>query len=248
MSAVAVSPRLTEAALLAAWEDGLRRRPPDRALAVVGRAAPSEDGLEGWPVGRCDAALLDVHEATFGGSFDGVTGCPECGEPLELSFAVRELRARHAAGGEGPAGRIEAGGCAIAFRFPTTADLRAAAAATDAAAAERVLLERCVVSAERDGRPVPASELGAEAVEMLDRRLAELDPQSDLRITPTCPECRHRWTVGLDPADFVWREVDARARELLADVAALAAVYGWTETEVLAMSPARRAAYLELAG
>jgi len=246
MSAVAGSSMLTEAALLAAWEDGIRRGPVDRALALVGRAVSGQDAaaLERWPIGRRDAALLDVHEATFGERLDGVTECANCGEPLELGFAVRELRARHAAGdGE----RVDAGGCAISLRPPTTADLRAAAAAADAAAGERALLERCVVSAEYDGRPVAPTDLPAESIEALDRRLAELDPQSDLRIALTCPECAHRWSVGLDPADFVWREVEARAHELLADVAALAALYGWSESDVLALSPARRAAYLELA-
>jgi len=250
MSAVASAPSLSEAALLAAWEHGARRGPADRALAVVGQAAPEEGAaaLERWPVGRRDAALLDVHEATFGERVDGVTGCPECGEPLELGFAVDELRARRAEPGAQPEWRAEAGGCAMAFRPPTTADLRAAAGAGDAAAGRDLLLERCVVSAERDGRPVTVRDLPAEALEALDRGLAELDPQADLRIALTCPECEHRWGVALDPADFVWREVESRAGELLADVATLAAVYGWSETEVLAMTPARRAAYLELAG
>jgi hypothetical protein len=45
----------------------------------------------------------------------------------------------------------------------------------------------------------------------------------------------------------VWAEVDVRARRLLADVATLARTYGWTEPEVLALSEARRAAYLRLA-
>jgi hypothetical protein len=42
--------------------------------------------------------------------------------------------------------------------------------------------------------------------------------------------------------------MDARARALLAEVHSLARAYGWTEPEILALSPQRRAAYLEMAG
>jgi hypothetical protein len=42
--------------------------------------------------------------------------------------------------------------------------------------------------------------------------------------------------------------VEVQAMRLVGDVHALARIYGWTEADVLAMSPRRRATYLELAG
>jgi hypothetical protein len=47
---------------------------------------------------------------------------------------------------------------------------------------------------------------------------------------------------------LVWAELQARATALLADVHVLASAYGWTEPQVLSLSPERRAAYLELIG
>ena len=45
----------------------------------------------------------------------------------------------------------------------------------------------------------------------------------------------------LDPAALLWQSVDAHAPALLAEVAHLAVVFGWSQESVLAMSHARRA-------
>ena len=44
---------------------------------------------------------------------------------------------------------------------------------------------------------------------------------------------------------FLWDEVDVRARRLLDEVHALAGAYGWSEQRILALSEARRRAYLD---
>jgi hypothetical protein len=52
---------------------------------------------------------------------------------------------------------------------------------------------------------------------------------------------------GFDPGAELWRELDRAADDLLADVAALARAYGWTQAEALGLSPVRRARYMALA-
>jgi hypothetical protein len=52
----------------------------------------------------------------------------------------------------------------------------------------------------------------------------------------------------VDPAMLLWSAVETHAVALLQDVADLAAAFGWNESDVLALSPRLRAAYLELAG
>ena len=49
----------------------------------------------------------------------------------------------------------------------------------------------------------------------------------------------------LDPVAFLWAELDGWARRLAGEVHLLAAVYGWGEAEILAMSPPRRRLYLD---
>jgi hypothetical protein len=46
---------------------------------------------------------------------------------------------------------------------------------------------------------------------------------------------------------FLWTEIRARARRLLQEIDALARVYHWPEADILGMSDARRASYLEMA-
>ena len=62
----------------------------------------------------------------------------------------------------------------------------------------------------------------------------------------TCAACGANFQSDLDVAAFVWTEVEAHARRVLLDVDILARAYGWTEGDVLALSEARRAAYLRL--
>lgn len=231
--------RLTDADLLAAWEKGVRATPVGRAVAVAARATQS-DRVDEWSVGSRDAVLLDVHAAAFGSVVELVTDCPACGEALELTLAVDDVRSPCGDGGAEHA--LTAGGVRIIFRLPSSVDLLAVVAIGDISDARAALAERCVISC------APAGALSEAAVAALSARIAELDPQADLNLALTCGACEHQWTAPLDIADLVWRRVDARARSLVADVAALAAAFGWTEAEILGLSSERRRVYLDLVG
>ena len=104
-----------------------------------------------------------------------------------------------------------------------------------------MLVERCIVALEPE-----TGDLATDAIEALAERMADCDPQSDVRLALTCPACTHSWSVGFDIADFLWRKVDDRARQLLPHIATLAAAFGWREQEILALGEARRAHYLDL--
>ena len=75
-----------------------------------------------------------------------------------------------------------------------------------------------------------------------------VDPAAAAVINLDCPGCGRRWSAPFELAEFVWTEVDRCARRLLADVHTLASAYGWREADVLAVSPARRAFYLQWCG
>jgi hypothetical protein len=113
-------------------------------------------------------------------------------------------------------------------RAPTTRDLVDAGVSDDPRA---LLASRC-------GVVDSATEEAAE-------RLAGAAGRA---VVTTCPGCGGQVRCGLDPAQLLAEQVEVAAVRLLGEVAALAAAYGWTEPEVLALPPARRAAYLRLAG
>jgi hypothetical protein len=104
-----------------------------------------------------------------------------------------------------------------------------------------------VVSAESDGSPVPAAELPDDVIGELDEAMARHDPLGDVWLSMACPACGHGWKAAFDIADFLWRVLAHRARQLVADVHTLAMAYGWSETDILLVPPARRQLYLELA-
>ncbi|MCC9739846.1 hypothetical protein [Streptomyces sp. MNU89] len=156
-------------------------------------------------------------------------------------------------GGEGGAGGASDGSTAA----PGSADSAGPAAAPvsadsagPAAQARRMLLARCTVSAVRNGEPVPGDRLPDALPERVRRRIAEAaecaDPAAEVTLHVTCPECGEATPAELDIASHLWTELDSWARDLLLDVHLLATAYGWSEPEILALSPLRRRYYLEL--
>jgi hypothetical protein len=240
--------QISQPQLLEAWERGSHGTPAERAIVLAARTTGEPAAVEEWTVGRRDAGLLDLHEAAFGPVIEAVTSCPECSEPQELAFGVSDVRAPCGDPGREHELVHETSGLRVTFRLPSSADLRAAALADDAHEARRGLLEHCVLSAARDGEPVAAASLPEEAVAALGERIALHDPQADIELSLSCTECGHGWQVRFDPADYLWRKLDRRARALLAEIAALARGFGWSEQEILALPDGRRRHYLGLLG
>ncbi|WP_394437033.1 hypothetical protein [Streptomyces sp. SGAir0957] len=148
--------------------------------------------------------------------------------------------------------RVDEDGWSVTFRLPTAGDLAAVEAAEpdDPARARSLLITRCAVAAERDGSPVAVGELPALLPERVRHRVAEAaaqaDPGADVLLNVACPDCGHHTRAELDIASYLWTELDAWARDTLLDVHLLATAYGWSEPEILALSPLRRRYYLEL--
>lgn len=240
---------LTEAVLLPLWEEGERAGPLGREALLLAAAAPelAGDDRAELTVGQRNAALLALHVRAFGERLDGLVHCPACDEALEVSLGEREVRALLAAEAAPGEDELSVDGFELRFRPLTCADLEAASGAADADGARRVLLGRCVLAAHRDGRRVDPGALPGDVVALLAGRLAALDPQAEISLAVSCPECEHEWRALLDAASFLWSRVSLAARRLLEEVHVLASTYGWSEAEVLALSRRRRRAYLELA-
>jgi hypothetical protein len=233
--------------LLRAWELGLSRPPLERPLVVldaVELTAPHRP-LE-LPVGRRDTELLKLRRELFGPHLVSLASCPSCGESLELSVDVEDVLVPVR---EPPdeTYTVVTDGHTVTFRLPTTRDV-VAARDPDVETTRLRLLELCVVEADVAGTPLVAGQLPAAVVEAISERMREADPQAQVELDLACPGCGHRWREPLDIGSFLWEELDGWARRLLQDVASLAKAYGWTEADVVALSPARRQAYLELSG
>jgi hypothetical protein len=241
-------PPLSSAGLLAVWESASARSAAERALSLIATAEPRTpvEELARLSVGQRDVRLFELRAATFGERLEIVGRCPECGSPFELEAQVCELlvdgRRDSAAPGEID-GEVEAEGLRVTFRLPDSIDL---AVAARGASPPRVLFERCVVEASRDGAPVAVAELPPAVVQAVGERMRALDPQAEVELALTCPSCGHRWSELFDIASYFWTEIEAMAVRLLQDVHVLARAYAWSEADILAMTPRRRRFYLDM--
>jgi uncharacterized protein (UPF0212 family) len=237
------------AALLDAWECGLRLPLPQRALLVLAASLPEASGTElaAMPLGARDALLFDVREQLFGTALETVSTCPACQEQLEAAFSLADIRVL----GPGPVGavqEIEAGGHQIRFRLPSTADVLSIPDGANEDAARSILIRRCVVDAQdAEGNSVAPSALPAAVIPAISAEMARADSQAIVDLALECPACGHGFAAAFDIASYLMAELHDWAQHLIADVAALARAFGWREADVLALSPARRQLYLELA-
>jgi len=230
------------AELLAAWEAGLGEAPLGRALLLHRTARPDVDTgtLPQLPVGEREADLFALRRALFGERMQVRLGCAACGEDMEFDLDAGDL------GGRSPGEsvvRVQQDGWDVEFRLPGVADLQAAARAADPRTA---LLARCLVSAVRDGSAVAGPALPAAVQRRIAEAVEAADPGADLALNVACPECGEATRAELDIASYLWTELDAWARDVLLDVHLLATAYGWSEPDILALSPLRRRYYLEL--
>jgi hypothetical protein len=228
----------SERELLALWENGLARHPIDRALLLCAWARPDvpTDQLAQLPLGEVNEALLRLHRALFGPRLQAQVACERCGEALEIGLTVDDLLP--ASQGTAPSPMVQLEG--FELRLPDSADLASVAGMADARAAAELLLGRCCLPRTPDA--VLSDEIRARTEAWLEAS----DPLADLRLRLNCEACGDEWSAALDPASWLWNEVQRSAHGLLAQVHTLARAYGWTEPQVLALSPQRRSIYLDM--
>ena len=201
------------------------------------RVAPGRPGRpEHRPARR---PLVALREGTFGSEFAGLADCPACGEKTELTFRAADLMPAPLAADPPAELALRVDGRELRFRLPTSADLMEIDGLEPLAGRER-LLARCL--------PAGRDHLPGEVIDAVLAKMAEADPLADIQLALTCPACGRTWQAGFDIVAFFWSEIQARVRGLLREVHSLASFYGWSEAEILALSPARRRLYLEMVG
>lgn len=214
-----------------------------RALELLSAAHPEKarGELERSPVALRDTALLALREATLGPHLEAVVQCPGCSENLELSLTTSDIRAD--GGAESPTEiLLQVGEYELWLRAPNSVDLMAACEGK-LEGGSGALFRRCLISATRNG--APTDELTGEIVKAAEEKMTEVDPQANVQLRVSCASCGHARVVLFDIASFFWAEIEACAIRLLGEIHSLASAYGWTEREILGLSPLRRQVYLE---
>lgn len=243
---------LNAAELLNVWEYGLNQPNLQRALIIIAAASPELDShaVANLSIGVRDARLLQLREWMFGTLLHNKAQCPECGEQVEWQGRTTDLRIQAFADtSSADEFSMEVDGYQLRFRLPTSLDIDAVMTLmqsdnSNSTIGGTALLKRCVVSADHAGKACDPAELSQHVLDVLSQKIEELDPQAEIRTVLSCPECSHQWQLQFDITSFLWTEINTWAERTLSSIHRLASAYGWTEREILNLSPIRRQLYL----
>ena len=193
-------------------------------------------------VGRRIAALVQLVAVTEQSTtFTVALRCdrPECDATLEFPIPLEAIQEA-----AGEAARIPIAlpdGNELVVRPALGSDQRSwrrrrYASREEAVAAmlDSLLIEGRVAASDRD------------AVDAIARTLAERDPLVAFTISYACPTCGVSRDRPIDLERVALERLARLQAGLIEDVHALATRYGWTESEVLAIPPRRRARYRTL--
>jgi hypothetical protein len=195
------------------------------------------------PLAERDRLLLAVRQITFGDTLTAFALCQTCGERLEFQLPHAWASAALEAGG---ASTVTVEGWLLTVRLADTADIDSAVAAPDIGSARTCLLERCVTAVDPHGATTPYHDLPDPLRVAAETALVALHEAVELSVCLACPACAEQQAIQVDVSSYLWAEARHAARRLLAEVHELAHAHGWPEATILAMSAARRRAYLEM--
>jgi predicted RNA-binding Zn-ribbon protein involved in translation (DUF1610 family) len=222
---------------LALWEALASTTPVARGASVL-VALGAADGLSDavrMPLATAARAALGELRERAGPEVQTVLTCPDCGAVLDVPLALDDLLAVT----PDPSGdAVTVDGAVV--RGPTTEDLVVALTSSRPSVALR---DRCVTWPAG----VDATTLDPAVQERVSAAAEELAGASALAVRLACPDCGNEVAAEVDPVALLADRVADEVRDILADVAELAAAFGWSESEVLRLSEARRLAYLDLA-
>lgn len=224
----------------------LHLSPLDKSLYLLGILyETNSSNIAQLSVGERDARLLAFRKSIFGARLINMAHCPHCNGIVEWEASVDDMRLQDITpDGQAKILRLESNGYTIHFRLPNSDDIIKAisrGSSIDASA----FISSCVLRVDQQEQKAPEI-LPENVLDEISKRMAEADPQADLTMLLSCPECNNQWQAPFDILQYLWLEIESWARRMLKEVAVMAKHFGWSEREILSLSPIRRQQYLEI--
>lgn len=225
-------PTTSAAALFDGWDPGSRHAPHRRLKSLLAVLHGARE-IAADTLGARNIRLLELHRDLVGKPLEATVTCGRCAVESEFEVPAHAILAIPT---PDPAASavVRCADQVLRFRLPRMDDIQAAAHEPNL---PRALLERC----QLESGPISESAM-AEA----GRAFELLDPAANLVIDLVCAGCARPIAASLEIAGFVARDLDALSRALFHDVDRIAAAYGWTERDILALPPARRRRYVTM--
>ena len=236
--------RLTTIELLDIWETYMHLSVIERSLYLLSTVyAADVSTIAMMSIGERDARLLEFRKWIFGSRLINMSYCPQCAEPIEWETDIEDIRLQEVLP-ESPTRilELEEDGFKIEFRLPNSYDMLAAVSNPDGAK----LMSRCILKIKQDKNEYSFEELPQKIIEGISECMSIADPQADIKMVLSCPGCKNQWEAPFDILHYLWIEIESWAKRIIKEVAVLARAFGWSEKEILNLSPQRRQLYLEI--
>lgn len=226
-----------------------------RCLVELGpKKVVGDDDIRSLTLGDRDALLLHLRRITYGEKIESIIACPKagCKEKMSLELNIEDILIppkRHTEEFYELNKKVNGDDYSIEFRLPSAGDLEAVSdsSAQDSEPAFMKLLSRCIRDANKNGQKLISVNLFPETLaDAISRRMAELDPQSEILLTMTCPSCGNEFIADFDIGNFFLKELAAHSQDVFHEVHLLAWNYHWDEGDILDMTRARRQIYLNI--
>ena len=88
--------------------------------------------------------------------------------------------------------------------------------------------------------------ISQETIAEVSAKLEEMDPQADIVLDLSCPDCGHLFKTPFFIEDFMLREIRTRMRQLEKEVHWIAFNYHWSEDDILSLPMSKRSRYVDL--
>lgn len=214
-------PGPTGSVILSLYEQGMAAGPAKRA-ALLCAAAGADEPARDLPLGDLDRQIWALHKTLFHGAQEATAACAHCGVVLEFTlppdFSLPDRQ-------DAELVEVSYAGEAFQVRMPRLSDV----------ASGRIDFDRLAPGAPWD-RP--------EFVDLVEAALEAADPGLHVSIALTCHACQQVQSQVFDAVGFSWANLEQGARRLIRETARLARAFGWSESDILGMTPQRRALYL----
>ncbi len=239
--------RLSPHELLNVWESGMQNPAIERSLLLLGVLYDSDrESIGRLSIGERDARLLAFREWIFGPKLVNISQCPVCNTRIEWETDTRDIRLQPVESEpQDKVFQLEEDGYRVDFRLPNSLDMLEAMHNRQLAVDPAKFLSRCILSVYHPQKGTQEA-LPPHLYAGLEERMAAADPQADITMVLSCPECKYSWNAHFDILNYLWMELDTWAKKLLREVATLARAFGWSEKEILGMGHHRRNLYLEM--
>lgn len=240
--------RLSTIELLGIWETYRHHSVLERSLYLLSAIYLTDvSTVAKMSIGDRDASLLNFREWIFGSRFINIANCPHCAAAIEWETDIEDLKLQEVLPGTATKIlKMEEEGFKIDFRLPNSYDMIQVISNPAIAGDPSKIIAGCILHVEQDQKEFTKDKLPQKIIEGIGERMSAADPQADIKMVLSCPDCNNQWEAPFDILNYLWTEIDSWAKRVIKEVAVLARAFSWREEDILNLSPQRRQLYLEL--